>query len=121
MNHSKRNKKTKDNRKNYRIPEELLSKMPGESYSEKISHITLKFSKKKREELVSSNTLYEIYGRKEKKHTSIRMIDDEVAEIERLHEMYGISCTKVVIILATASLYSENELKKLIKQENKKG
>ena len=114
MNNSKRNKKTKDNRKNYRIPEELLSKMPGESYSEKISHITLKFSKKKREELVSSNTLYEIYG-------SIRMIDDEVAEIERLHEMYGISCTKVVIILATASLYSENELKKLIKQENKKG
>ena len=79
MNNSKRNKKTKDNRKNYRIPEELLSKMPGESYSEKISHITLKFSKKKREELVSSNTLYEIYGRKEKKHTSIRMIDVEAS------------------------------------------
>ena len=73
-----------------------------------------------REKLVSNDTLYERYGRKKKKkHTSIRMTEDEAQEIERLHEMYGISHTKIVIILATASLYSENALKKLIKQMGK--
>lgn len=118
MNNSKKTKETKE-KKNYRIPVELLSELPDEGDSEKLSHIVLSFSKSKREELLSSNTLYEIYGRKEKKHTSIRMTDDEVAEIEQLSEMYEISHTKVVIILATASLYSESELKKLIKQMEK--
>lgn len=118
MNNSKKTKETKE-KKNYRIPVELLSKLPGEGNSEKLSHIVLRFSKGKREELVSSNTLYEIYGRKKKKHTSIRMPDDEVAEIKRLSEMFRTDYTTVVIILATASLYSENELKKLIKQANK--
>lgn len=118
MNNSKKTKETKG-KKNYRIPVELLSKLPGEGDSEKLSHIVLSFSKSKREELVSSNTFYEIYGRKEKKHTSVRMTSDETAEIERLSEMSGTDNTTVVIILATASLYSENELQKLIKQMEK--
>lgn len=116
MKNSKNTKATKDERKNYRIPAELLSKLPGESYSDKFSNIVLKFAKEKREELVSSNTLYEIYGRKEKRHTSVRMASDEAAEIDRLSEMYKKNHTEVFIILATASLYSENALKKLIKQ-----
>lgn len=43
----------------------------------------------------------------------------EADEIDRLHKMCDKSHTKIVIILATASLYSENELKKLIKQMEK--
>ena len=72
-----------------------------------------------REKLVSDDTLYEIYGKKKKEHISLRMTLIEADEIDRLHKMCDKSHTKIVTILATALLYSENELKKLIKQMEK--
>ena len=86
------NKVTKSEGRSYRLPSDLLSDLSGKNKSDKLSNLVLKFSKNMREKLVSDDTLYEIYG--------------------KFH-------TKIVIILATASLYSEKELKKLIKQMEK--
>lgn len=113
------NKVTKSERKNYRIPSDLLSALSGKNKSDKLSHIVLKFSKEMREKLVSDDTLYEIYGKKEKEYTTLRMTLSDANEIDRLHKMCDKSHTKIVIILATALTYSEKELKKLIKQMGK--
>lgn len=110
---------TKSEKKSYRIPSDLLSDLSRKNKSDKLSDIALKFSKDMREKLVSDDTLYEIYGRKEKEYISLRMTPVDAKEIDRLHEMCDKSRAKIVIILATASLYSENELKKLIKQMEK--
>ena len=115
-------KVTKSEKKSYRIPSDLLEDLSGKNESDKLSDIVLKFSKDMREKLVSNDILYEIYGKhgkKEKKHITLRMTPAEAKEINRLHEMCVKSRTEIVIILATASLYSENKLKKLIKQMGK--
>lgn len=106
----------KSEKRNYRLPTDLISSLSGEKISEKLSDTMSKFPKNMREKLVSDDTLYEHYGKKEKTHISVRMTLDEANEIDRLHKMYKKSHTKIVTILATASLYSENELKKLIKK-----
>lgn len=112
-------KVTKSEKKSYRIPSDLLKDLSGKTKSDKLSDIVLKFSKDMREILISNDILYEIYGKKEKEYISLRMTPVDAEEIDRLHEMCDKSHTKIVIILATASLYSENKLKKLIKQMGK--
>lgn len=115
------NKVTKNKKTGYRLPNDLLLALQGKRNSDKLSGIILKFPRDMREKLISDDTLYEHYGKKKKdQHISIRMTQDESDEIKRLQGKYKKSHTKIFIILATASLYSEDELKKLLNKRESK-